>query len=176
MKRIVILLVTAMMAMPVFAQNQNRQNTNPSKKSDTKASEVCEAKSKDNCKLNLTDEQKGKIEVLRQAHQKEMKNFRLEMDVLDAELRKLEGAENPSEKDINAKIDQITVLKGKEMKASAKNRIAIRSLLTDEQKQAFDSMPPRNDRGMMPGGQPGGQPGSEMRPQGNSRDCCQDKK
>jgi Spy/CpxP family protein refolding chaperone len=153
MKRIVILLAAAMMAMPIFAQDQNKQNLNQPKNNDLKTTCVSQAKSKGNCKLNLTDEQKEKMEKLKADFQKEADAIRLNMDVLNAEFRKLMGADTPSEKEINAKIDQITALKGKMMKASSKHKIQMRNLLTDEQKAIFDSMHSKHGKEMKSCGQ-----------------------
>ena len=46
---------------------------------------------------------------------------------------------NSDLKELNAVIDQMTDIQNKKMKASAKHRQDVRSLLTDEQKVFFDS-------------------------------------
>ena len=70
-----------------------------------------------------------------------------------AQLKTLEQVDKPDMKAINSKIDEISALQNKRMKASAANRAKVRSLLTDEQRVMFDSragkMQKRNFRGNM---------------------------
>jgi Spy/CpxP family protein refolding chaperone len=136
MKKIVLLLAIATMAMPIFAQNPQQQKQQ--RKNFEEKENICTSDKM--CKLNLTDEQKEKIDVLKLNHQKENNTFRYDIDILKAEYNKLLASDNASEKEINAKIDQITTIHGKKMKADAKHKREIRSLLNDEQKLIFDKM------------------------------------
>lgn len=95
---------------------------------------------------DLTEEQEAKIKELRVDHLKEMKPFRNQMNELRARKQTLMTTDNASLKEINSVIDQMTEVKNKMMKATAKHRQEIRNLLTDEQRIFFDSRPMRGTR------------------------------
>ncbi len=99
---------------------------------------------KQNCQIpDLTDTQEEKIKDLRTSHWNEMKEFRADMNILRAERQKLEVSGNPNAKAIDAKIDEMGKLRTQMQKASNHHRLAVRELLTDDQKAWFDS---RNHR------------------------------
>lgn len=88
---------------------------------------------------DLSDEQKSSIDALRVKHRGEMTNYRADLNILKAELQKLEIANEPNSKSINSKIDEIYDLKSKMAKNKSKHRQEVRSLLSDEQKVFFDA-------------------------------------
>ncbi len=88
---------------------------------------------------DLTEEQKTKIEAIKFESQSKVKVYKADLDIKKAELKKLEIADEPSEKDIHAKIDEMTSLKADIQKERASARIDIRSELTPEQRVKFDS-------------------------------------
>ncbi len=97
-----------------------------------------------NCGIpDLTDKQEAKIKELRTSHWDDMKAFRADLDILRAEKRKLEVADNPDAKAIDAKIEEMGNLRTQMQKTSNRHRLAVRELLTDDQKAWFDS---RNQR------------------------------
>jgi len=87
---------------------------------------------------NLTEEQKQKITALHTSHQKEVLNLRLDLDIKAAELQKLKSAENPDVSLINKTIDEMGKMRTEIEKKKVALGIAVRKLLTDEQKAAWD--------------------------------------
>ncbi|MBN2486061.1 MAG: Spy/CpxP family protein refolding chaperone [Bacteroidales bacterium] len=88
---------------------------------------------------DLSDEQKSKIEDLRVPHLKAMNLYKAEINKLKAELKVLEIADSPDAKKIDSKIDELSSVKNKMDKESSKHRMAIREILTPEQKVIFDA-------------------------------------
>lgn len=88
---------------------------------------------------NITEDQTTKIETLKTAHMKEMTIYMAEMQTLEAELRQLEIADNADLNKINAKIDEISLVKAKMDKEHSKLKQSIRSILTSEQRTYFDA-------------------------------------
>jgi Spy/CpxP family protein refolding chaperone len=86
----------------------------------------------------LTDEQKSKIDELTVPHMQTMNTYMAELEKLEAELKVLEIADNPDLKLVYAKIDEISAMQNKIEKERSKHHLAIRALLTPEQKVAFD--------------------------------------
>ncbi len=92
-------------------------------------------------KLNLTDQQKDKIEQLRLKNQEEMIDLRADMQKKQLAVKELQMKGNYSRsdylnlvKDLNASRDNIDV-------ARANHRMDIYELLTDQQKEIFNRMP-----------------------------------
>lgn len=92
---------------------------------------------------DLTEDQQTQINTLRVANMKQMNVFRNQMNELRAKKQTLMTSDNANMKEMNSVIDQITAVKNQKMKASAKHRLDVRNLLTDEQKVYFDSRPMR---------------------------------
>lgn len=88
---------------------------------------------------NLTDAQKEKITKFRTAHQKEMLQFRNQMQEKKAQLQTLSTADNPNINSINSKIDEIGTVKVKMMKQRESFRQSVRKELNEEQRVAFDT-------------------------------------
>lgn len=87
---------------------------------------------------DLSDEQKTKIDAIKLDSEKKIAVYKADVEIKEAELKKLELAEDPSIKDINEKIDEIYVLKADIKKEKVSKRYAIRNELTPEQQAEFD--------------------------------------
>jgi Spy/CpxP family protein refolding chaperone len=97
--------------------------------------------------LNLTEEQQKQITALRVAHQKEIQPLRNDIAIKQAELQKYRSADKPDMVQINSTIDAIGKLKTEIQKKSVAHQLAVRALLTDEQKLIFDAKGPRGGKG-----------------------------
>ncbi len=115
--------------------------------------------------MKLTEEQQKKMQEMRVAHQKEMIPLRAQVKVKRIELQELfRGDANQGA--INSKIDEISKLTADLQKKNAAHRLAMRNLLTPDQKKIWDSRPHR--MGMMGDGQRG-----MMKHRGMGGDCPQ---
>ncbi len=83
--------------------------------------------------LNLTPEQKAKLEELRKAKQEERKAFVEQMQKYRTELRDLMKDPQANEKKINSLIDEMFKLRAAQMKNSIKHREQVRKVFTPEQ-------------------------------------------
>lgn len=88
---------------------------------------------------DLTDEQQQKIADLRVEHRAKMLALKADVNVLRAELHKLEIADQPDVNSIDKKIEELGALKIQMAKEKSKHRLEVRSLLTKEQRVMFDS-------------------------------------
>jgi len=86
-------------------------------------------------KLNLTDEQKTKIEVLQTAHLKDVRPLREKMSDKSAELRKEWLQANPDKNKINAAQKEIRTLRDSIEDKGTAFKLEIRKLLTPEQNE-----------------------------------------
>lgn len=92
---------------------------------------------------NLTDEQKDQMAKLRTGNMKVMLDFRNKIQEKMARLHTLQTADKPDMSAINSTIDDIFALRAEMAKKQAAHHQKVRSLLTDEQRVIFDSMPMR---------------------------------
>lgn len=90
--------------------------------------------------LALTKEQMKKMDDMRSTHHKEMIPLRAQVQVKQIELNELFDAD-ASISNINSKIDEISKLKTDIAKKNAAHRVAMRALLTPEQREIWDSRP-----------------------------------
>jgi len=88
---------------------------------------------------NLNDQQHEEIRKIRTEQLKERTKTGNLLKEKRAKLESLQTANQPDIKEINKVIDEIAAIQAQEMKAQAVSRQRIRSLLTDEQRAAFDS-------------------------------------
>jgi Spy/CpxP family protein refolding chaperone len=120
--------------------------------------------------LALTKEQQKKLDDMRSTNRKEMIPLRAQVQVKQIELNELFDSD-ASISTINSKIDEIGKLRTDIAKRQAAHRIAMRQVLTPEQREIWDSRPKMMDmmrgrgKAMMergakmrntPGGQGGG--------------------
>lgn len=123
--------------------------------------------------LNLTPEQKAKLEEFRKARMEERKAFAEQMDKLHSELRELRKDPQANEKKINALIDEIFKLRATQMKNAIKHGEEMKKIFTPEQLEKMKSFRDRmmawRDRrtgafGRRGGWGPAWGPGWRMRP------------
>ncbi|MEA1875028.1 MAG: Spy/CpxP family protein refolding chaperone [Bacteroidota bacterium] len=91
------------------------------------------------CRIpDLSDEQEAQITELRNAHYAEVKNSKADLAILRAEKQRLIIADSPDANAINAKIDAMSEIQSEMQKNRVAHRLAVRNLLTPEQKVYFD--------------------------------------
>lgn len=88
--------------------------------------------------LNLSDEQKSKIEDLRLNFQKDKLPLQSKIHELKNNLKLELTKDNYEEKKVEQTLDQIEALKKEMHKKRINHMRSVRSLLTDEQKKKFD--------------------------------------
>src|SRR5262249_15268700 len=91
---------------------------------------------------NLTEDQKKKIADIKTPVAKDVLQLNNQLGEKRARLKTLQSADKADQSAINATIDDISKLQAQVMKKRAAERQAIRTVLTDEQRLAFD----RQDR------------------------------
>jgi len=87
---------------------------------------------------DLTADQEEEIKKLKLELEKEILPFRSEIEVKSAELKMLLISENPDQKTINKKIEEIGELRTTMQKLRTHHLLKIRMLLTPEQKVEFN--------------------------------------
>lgn len=139
MKKLTLTLITVaiglLLSMPVFAFGPGSgQGPCYAAGSGADRGPGCAANAGFN-RLNLTDEQKAKIETLQLAHQKEIRPVREKMFDKSVELRRIWLQPNPDKDKILALQKEVRVLRDQlEDKATAQ-KLEIRKLLTPEQQE-----------------------------------------
>ncbi len=93
--------------------------------------------------LNLTPEQKAKIEELRKSRQHERKAFADQMQKYRTELRDLMKDPQANEKKINGLIDEMFKLRATQMKNAIKHREQVNKVFTPEQLEKMKKFRPR---------------------------------
>ena len=116
-------------------------------------------------KLNLTDEQKDKIQQLRIEHQKAMIDLRADMQKKKLALKELTAKGNYSRNDYLNLVNDINSARNKIEAARANHRMDVYSTLDDQQKKTFDKMPMMGGKGFERMGMMG-----RHCPMGNCRD------
>ena len=89
-------------------------------------------------KASLTDEQSKQIDKLRLDYKQKSYLLKAKIKQAKIELAMLITSNDPKQKDIDKKIDEILKLKGEKMRLKAAHKISVRKLLTDEQRVQFD--------------------------------------
>lgn len=90
-------------------------------------------------KLNLSAEQKTKIEALRTAHEKEIRPVREKMFDKSVELRRLWQQANPDKDKITAVQKELNELRTAKQNQVTAKRLEIRNVLTPEQKEKLST-------------------------------------
>jgi Spy/CpxP family protein refolding chaperone len=88
---------------------------------------------------NLTEDQEKKLRELRTPHAKEVLPLKNQLSEKRAHLKTLQTVEKADLNAINATIDDMAQLQSQLMKKNAAHTQAIRKLLTDDQRIAFDT-------------------------------------
>ena len=89
--------------------------------------------------LDLNQDQQKKVEALSNGLEKQMISLQADLRVKEAELQKLMIADKPSKSAVEKKVEEIGAVKVQIQKAEVNNRLAVRELLTPEQRVKFDS-------------------------------------
>ena len=89
-------------------------------------------------KATLTDEQQTQIAKLKLGYKKKKYPLKAKLKQAKVDLALLMTSDNPSEKAINKKIDEILELKSQKMRLKSSHKIAVRKLLNEEQRVKFD--------------------------------------
>lgn len=87
--------------------------------------------------MNLSDEQKVQMQVLRVAHMKESKSLRDEAEELQLKQKHMMTSENIDEKLIMANIDRLSVIQNKLAKMKVDHKMEIRKIFTEDQLSLF---------------------------------------
>lgn len=93
-------------------------------------------------KLELSDEQKEKMEELRLAHQKATKTTKNQLKIKQAELEAAVEADKP----VAPLVKDINALRAELFTAKINNRVAMRAVLDEKQKLIFDGMKDHRER------------------------------
>ena len=117
---------------------------------------------------DLTDQQKQKIDDLCLSTKKEMTGLKNQMGEKQAHLKTLQDADKADMAAINKTIDEISALKADMMKKHEATRQAIRELLTEKQRIAFDAKP----MGCCGGGENGEMHGDKSKAAPGAGGCC----
>lgn len=88
-------------------------------------------------KLNLTPEQEKQMQDLRFKHEAKMIDLRADLQTERLDLRKLMSAEEPNVKKIHGQIEKVGVVEVNIEKARFDQRLAVRNILTEEQRKLF---------------------------------------
>ena len=88
--------------------------------------------------LELTTEQIKKIKAMRLDMAKEKIRLRSELELKQLELRELMSADEPDIRRIEAKIDEMAPLRTELQKKRIEHRLAVRNVLTQEQKAKLE--------------------------------------
>lgn len=133
------------LTVDVFAQQQNRKMQN-------RANGDCQGQMMNRgdkqgqnqqrmmTQLNLTDEQRAKVEEIHLNGQKGMIPLRNNIQEKNAQLRTLRMSDDYDEAAVNALIDEIGELRTAMMAMRTGHQQQVRELLTEEQRIKFDSM------------------------------------
>lgn len=92
--------------------------------------------------LNLSDDQRTKLEALHEAHARKAVQRRADMQLARLDLHKLMREDRPNVASVNAQIDKMARLHADDMKARFEMQMQVRALLTPEQvKKLHQGMP-----------------------------------
>ncbi|MBN1652112.1 MAG: Spy/CpxP family protein refolding chaperone [Bacteroidales bacterium] len=89
--------------------------------------------------LNLSDEQQAKVTDLRLALTEKNLPLRNQLGEMRAKMQSLRVGDNQDFKAISKLIDEMSAVQAQVRKNAAEHRLAVRALLTDDQKVLFDA-------------------------------------
>ncbi len=98
-------------------------------------------------KLNLTDDQKDKIDQLRLKNQEEMIDLRADLQKKRLAVEQLRQKGDYSRSNYLDLVNGLNASRNKIAVAKANHRMDVYELLTDQQKEIFNRMPMMRDRG-----------------------------
>lgn len=118
---------------------------------------------------DLTEEQETQIQSLRLEQLERNTAHRNAMDELRARKRSLMTEADPDMSAINNVIDEMTALRNAQMKENVNHHLAVRELLTEEQRVIFDSRTGQMNRGRAHSAGAGGRTGGRAHQAGGGR-------
>lgn len=124
---------------------------------------------------NLTDDQKAKIDVLKLDHKKKMLDINNQINEKEAHLITVTTGDKSNKDEAYKTIDEISVLRAIKEKLKLDHKLAVRALLTDEQKVWFDMNGMKGHGGMHQKGDMGGGHGAGCG-QGHTQGNCSGQK
>ena len=90
--------------------------------------------------LNLTDQQKAKMEELRLKHQEQMIDMRAELEKARLENQKLRSSDNLNRSDVISQTKKMNNIKNKMAESRANHKMDVYELLTDEQRKIWNDL------------------------------------
>ncbi|MFP4690702.1 MAG: Spy/CpxP family protein refolding chaperone [Bacteroidales bacterium] len=118
---------------------------------------------------DLTEEQEEQIRSLRLDQLERNTEHRNAMDELRARRRSLMTESDPDMSAVNNVIDEMTALRNAQMKENVNHHLAVRELLTEEQRVIFDSRTGQMNRGRAHSARAGGRTGGRAHQAGGGR-------
>jgi len=94
----------------------------------------------------FTPEQQKQMTAFKLTLEKDMIQFDNQLNEKRTQLKTLQQVDKPDMKSIYSKIDEITALQNKKMKAAVTHQNNVRSILTEEQRIKFDMKPANNGK------------------------------
>lgn len=146
--RLTLLTLLVFAAGSAFAQQGNGQNK-PMRDGDRPRYEQREPGQgfdKMAEKLDLSADQKTKIEALQTPHMKKMLASRNLLNEKQAQKTTLMSADKPDLNKINALIDEMAKIEADSQKEVAAHHVQVRTLLNDTQRVKFDAMQQRSGK------------------------------
>lgn len=134
-----VALVTSSIAQPVTGNPKNGKITNPDRPRFEQRQYPGDRFDRMAAQLELTDDQKTKIDALQTPHLKKMTTYRNQLDEKQAQLKTLTMADKPDSKKINTLVDEIGGIKASQQKDQIAHRLSIRELLNEDQRVKFDA-------------------------------------
>jgi Spy/CpxP family protein refolding chaperone len=107
----------------------------------------------------LTEDQQKKVQALDLETEKAILPVRAQIEVKTAELKSLALSENPDKSAIDKKVEDIGTLRTQIMKKKIQNKLAVRAILTPDQRVEFDRVALAGGRGLLELGEEGPGPG-----------------
>ena len=98
--------------------------------------------------LNLSDEQKKKIEAITDRQRRDGIKARADLELAGLDLRKLMRADAPDRSAINSQIDKVTSMRGTLRKAQVAAMLDMRAVLTPDQLKKWNDARPMGRGGM----------------------------
>lgn len=90
--------------------------------------------------LNLTDQQKIKLDELRIKHQEQMIDFRAELDKARLEMQKLRKSDKLNRSDVINQTKKMSSIRNKIAEARANHMMDMYEMLTDEQRKIWNDL------------------------------------
>lgn len=90
--------------------------------------------------LNLTDQQKAKLEDLRMQHQEKMVDMRAELDKARIETQRLRRSDKLNRSDVINQTKKMSNIRNKMAEARANHMMDVYELLTDEQRKIWNDL------------------------------------